>query len=187
MNFHKHSDLIGEHAFLGGSKYHWINYDEDRLAAAYDKYMAVQRGIQLHDFAKRCIELGIKLPKSRKSLNQYVNDAIGYRMTPELVLYYSSNSFGTADSLSFRDNVLRIHDLKTGVSPVSMRQLEVYAALFCLEYSIVPSEIYMELRIYQMDTVLVHKPNPNEIATICNKIIQFDEKIEQIRRMEEEH
>ena len=27
MIFNKHSALEGQHAFLGASKYHWINYD----------------------------------------------------------------------------------------------------------------------------------------------------------------
>ena len=30
MTFNKHYDLMGKHAFLGASKYHWINYDEDK-------------------------------------------------------------------------------------------------------------------------------------------------------------
>src|SRR4030065_275180 len=149
MNFNNHSDLIGEHAFLSGSKYHWVNYDDDKIDSAYLKYLAIQKGIQLHELAKYLIKLGVKLPKGKKAFNQYVNDAIGYRMTPEQVLFYSNNAFGTTDSICFRDHLLRIHDLKTGVTPVSMRQLEIYSALFCLEYDHKPSEIAIELRIYQ--------------------------------------
>ena len=181
MNFNKHSDLIGEHAFLSASKYHWINYDTDKMESAYLKYMAIQKGTVLHDFAHRCISLNIKLPKSKKSLNSYVNDAIGFRMKPEQVLYYSYNSFGTADAISFRDRILRIHDLKTGITPVSMHQLEVYAALFCLEYQEKPSSIAMELRIYQSDEVLIHEPHPEAIVQIMEKIVAFDKRIEKIK------
>ena len=89
MNFAKHSDVEGCHAFLGASKYHWINYDKEKLVAAYRNHLATLKGTELHDFAAHCIKLGQKLPKSQKTLNMYVNDAIGYKMRPEQVLYYS--------------------------------------------------------------------------------------------------
>lgn len=180
MNFKKHSDLEGRHAFLSASKYHWINYDEERLSDTYLKYLATQRGTELHAFACQCIRLGVKLPRTRKTLNMYVNDAIGYKMTPEQPLYYSENCFGTADTISFNKNLLRIHDLKTGVSPTSMHQLEIYAALFCLEYRKQPQDIDMELRIYQLGEVLVHEPPSDDILEIMDKIILFDKRIEEI-------
>lgn len=185
MNFNKHSDLIGQHAFLCGSKYHWINYDEEKLDSAYTKYLATQKGIALHEFACKCIQLGQKLPKSKKALNCYVNDAIGFRMTPEQPLFYSVNSFGTVDAISFRDNFLRIHDLKTGVTAVSMWQLEVYASLFCLEYREKPTNISMELRIYQGDTVIIHVPDPEDILRIMEKTVIFDKRIEKIKMGDE--
>lgn len=178
MDFNPHLNLVGKHAFLSASKYHWINYDEDKLAASFRKYLAVQRGTQLHEFAKDCITLGIKLPKSKKTLNMYVNDAIGFKMTPEQPLYFSDNCFGTADAISFRKNELRIHDLKTGETPASMSQLEVYTALFCLEYGVKPSDIFTELRIYQSDQVLIHQPDAEVISSIMGKIIIFDKRIE---------
>lgn len=186
MNLNKHYDLLGEHAFLSPSKYHWTNYDEDKLTAAYLKHLAIQRGVELHDFAKRCIELKQRLPKIKKSLNYFVNDAIGFRMSAEQPLFYSSNAFGTADALCFRDNFLRIHDLKTGESPVSMRQLEIYAALFCLEYKEDPKKIEMELRIYQSDDIIVHKPKGEEIQRIIEKIVEFDKRIELIKSDKED-
>ena len=130
MIFNNHSNLEGQHAFLGASKYHWINYDETKVADAYSKFLATQRGTVLHDFACQCITLGQKLPKSQKTLNMYVNDAISFRMVPEQILFYSENCFGTADTIVFRNGTLRIHDLKTGVVPAHMEQLEIYAALF---------------------------------------------------------
>lgn len=184
MNFNRHSNLEGQHAFLGASKYHWINYDEVKVADAYTKFLAVQKGTVLHDFAAQCIRLGQKLPRSQKTLNMYVNDAIGYRMTPEQVLYYSDNCFGTADAIGFRDGLLRIHDLKTGVIPAHMEQLEIYAALFCLEYRYNPHDISFELRLYQSDEVIVHTPTEDDILPIIDKIISFDKIINKIKSEE---
>ena len=185
MNFNKHSLFEGQHAFLGASKYHWINYDEVKVAEAYTRYLATQKGTVLHDFAAQCIKLGQKLPRSNKTLNMYVNDAIGFKMVPEQILFYSENCFGTADSISFRNNFLRIHDLKTGVIPAKMEQLMIYAALFCLEYKFKPSEIEMELRLYQSDDILIHNPEPDEIYPIIDKIVSFDKIIAKIKSEEE--
>lgn len=184
MNFNKHSELEGLHAFLGASKYSWLNYDEDKLREAYSSYLAKQRGTILHDFAKQCIDLKQKLKGSKQTLNMYVNDAIGFRMTPEQTLFYSKNCFGTADAISFRKNLLRIHDLKTGVTPASMRQLEIYAALFCLEYSVNPKNISIELRIYQSNEIYIHNPDAEDILEIMDKIVKFDKAIEDVKAEE---
>ncbi len=114
MNFKKHYDLEGQHAFLGASNYHWVNYTDDKLVETYKKRLATLRGTELHEFAAMAIKLGQPLKSSSRTLNKYVNDAIGYRMTPEVVLYYSDNCFGTTDAICFRKSFLRIHDLKTG-------------------------------------------------------------------------
>lgn len=184
MKFNQHYNLEGCHAFLGASKYHWINYDETKLEETYKRYLATQRGTRLHEFAKECIELGVKLQRSKKTLNMYVNDAIGYKMTPEQVLYFSDNCFGTADAISFRNNLLRIHDLKTGEIPAHMEQLEVYAALFCLEYHMQPSKIGMELRIYQNDEIVIHQPTVEDIVPIMDKIITFDKRLQELKEVD---
>lgn len=181
MNFNRHSNLEGQHAFLSASKYHWINYNNDKLADTYRSMLAVQKGTVLHEFAAQCIRLGQKLPKSTKTLNMYVNDAIGFKMIPEQVLYYSDFCFGTADAISFRDNTLRIHDLKTGVTPAHIEQLEVYAALFCLEYNQKPGNIKIELRIYQSDQILYHVPDVDKIAHIMDRIITSDKILTKIQ------
>lgn len=181
MNFQKHSNLEGQHAFLGASKYHWINYDPDKITLAYKRHIATTKGTQLHAFAAQCIMLGQKLPRSKKTLNMYVNDAIGFRMTPEQVLYYSDNCFGTADAISFRDGILRIHDLKTGEIPAHMEQLMIYTALFCLEYGEKPGDIDAELRIYQADDIVCHNPTADEILPIMNKIVSFDKIINKLK------
>lgn len=185
MNFKKHSELEGLHAFLGASKYHWINYDEAKVAETYNRHLATLKGTTLHEFAAQCIRLGQKLPKTQKTLNMYVNDAIGYKMKPEQVLYYSENCFGTADSICFRNNMLRIHDLKTGITDTHIEQLMIYAALFCLEYKQNPYSINIELRIYQNDQILYHNPGGDEIKMIMDKIISFDKIINQIKSEEE--
>lgn len=181
MNFNEHLRLEGQHAFLSASKYHWINYDEEKLINIFMKYQAIQRGTELHELAANLIRLGVKLPKSSKTLNLYVNDAIGFKMNTEQILYYSDNCFGTADTISFRKNILRIHDLKSGEIPASIKQLMVYDSLFCLEYNIKPNEIEHELRLYQSDEIITHIPEYTEILTIMDKIITFDKRIELIK------
>lgn len=182
MIFNTHSNLEGQHAFLSASKYHWVNYDEEKIDKVFIAAMAARRGTELHEFAHQAVRLGIKMSRSPKTLNLYVNDALGYRMSSEQVLYYSDNCFGTADSISFRQNKLRIHDLKTGVTKTSEHQLEVYAALFCLEYRIKPFEIEIELRIYQNDEVQIYEADPDVIVHIMDKIITFDKRITALRK-----
>lgn len=177
MIFNSHSELSGQHAFLSPSKYHWIRYDAQKLSDVYANHRAAERGVKLHAFAHEAISLGIRLPRTQQTLNMYVNDAIGYRMVQEQILWYSDNCFGTADTISFRKDLLRIHDLKTGITPAHMDQLCVYAAIFCLEYGKKPGEIGMELRIYQDDEVLVYIPEVDEIAHIMSTIIVFDRQI----------
>ena len=184
MNFNPHYDLRGKHAFLSASKYSWIRYDEDKLVEVFRNSLAVQRGTELHEFAAQAIRLGVRLRGNGTTLNMYVNDAIGYGMTPEQVLYYSKNCFGTADSILFRKNLLRIHDLKTGVSPASMDQLLIYSALFCLEYSVKPSDILVKLRIYKDDDIEECEPTPEDILFVMDKIVKFDRRIERIKAEE---
>lgn len=181
MQFREHSNLSGTHALLSPSTYHWVNYDEDQLDRKIAMSFAAKRGQDLHEFAQQAITLGIKLPDTGQTLNSYVNDAIGFRMTPEVTLFYSFNCYGTADALAFRNNKLRVHDLKTGVTPASHKQLEVYAALFCLEYGHKPMDIEIELRIYQNDEVVIYDGDPLTIMSIIDKIIVFDQRIEERR------
>lgn len=177
MHFNEHSALAGSHAFLSASKYHWLNYDDEKLVETWTRAMAAQKGTELHEFAAKAISLGVKLPRNTKTLNMYVNDAIGYRMTPEQPLVYSKNCFGTADAISFSKGLLRIHDLKTGVIPAHIEQLLIYSALFCLEYDEKPAHIRAELRLYQNDAVVVHEPEAGDILRVMDKIRHFDKLI----------
>lgn len=181
MRFNKHSQLQGLHAFLGASKYHWVNYDDEKLDNVYLSSLAAQRGTELHAFASEAIRLQIKQRSSPLTLNMFVNDAIGYRMSPEQILFYSENCFGTADAIGYSRNKLRIFDLKTGVIQTSEKQLEIYAALFCLEYEQNPFDIEMDLRIYQNDEVRMYEGDPEVIAQIMAKIKHFDKRIRILR------
>ena len=178
MIFNKHTHLEGLHAPFGASKSSWLRYDDNKAIEYLQNMKAAEMGTRLHAWAAETISLGIKQPRSKKTIYAYVNDAIGFKMDTEVVLFYSPNFFGTADSICFRNNMLRIHDLKTGVSPVKMEQLEIYAALFCLEYKIKPGEIDMELRIYQNDEILVHNPTAEDILPIMDKIVHLNKILE---------
>ena len=208
MIFNQHSELEGQHAFLSPSKYSWLNYDQEKLETAYRRQYANTIGTILHDLAHRCILNKVKLSKSDRhlvllalldngvpqglidandileTLSPFVNDALGFRMETEQVLYYSENAFGTADAICFRDNTLRIHDYKSGIAPVHMDQLYIYAALFCLEYDKKPEQIQIELRIYQSGEALVDKPSPEVIRAIMNKIVDSDRFLRKLKDKE---
>ena len=180
MIFTKHSNLEGLHAPFGASQSAWLRYDDEKILATYNNMKAKEMGTRLHAWAKETIDLGIKQPRSKKTIYAYVNDAIGYKMDTEVVLFYSPRFFGTADAICFRNGILRIHDLKTGVTKVHMEQLMIYAALFCLEYKINPTDIEIELRIYQSDEVLYHNPPAEDIKSIMDRIIYLDNMLERL-------
>ena len=109
-------------------------------------------------------------------------------MDTEVVLYYSDRFFGTADAICFRNGVLRIHDLKTGkIGKIEdhMEQLEVYTALFCLEYKVRPGDIQIELRVYKNDEVITWNPTAEDIAPIMDKIVHLDKLLQKIDREED--
>jgi hypothetical protein len=177
--FRNHHNLEGLHAPFSPSQSSWLRYDDDKALEVFMNKQAAERGSKLHNWAKQTIDLGIKQPRSKQTLYAYVNDAIGFQMDTEVVLYYSDYFFGTADAISFKNRFLRIHDLKTGKTPVHKEQLYIYAALFCLEYNVDPKEIKMELRIYQNDDIEIYEPAAEEILAIMGKIIHFNKLLEE--------
>lgn len=206
MNFNVHSSLEGRHALLGASRYQWINDSDTDILERVGRGYIVDLGTKLHDVARKRIKHGFKLKKYDRdsvivdvlddgiprmvidyvdfdriysNLMTYVNDAIGYRMSPEVVLAYSDICFGTTDAIRFdeKENMLRIHDLKTGSYPAHMEQLLVYAALFCLEYRKKPGNIKTELRIYQSNDIVTAEPTADDILPIMDKIVRFDKLI----------
>lgn len=209
MDFNKHSEIEGKHALLSPSQHAWVNYDFDKLYSKYYKQFVPVMGTSLHALAEHLNKHNIKLTKNDKhlvmyhllesgiprraidldyiypNLVNYVNDSIGYRMSPEQSLKYSENCFGTADGLSFRNGLLRIHDLKTGSVPADMTQLVIYAALFCLEYGIKPKDIATELRIYQSDEISVLNATRDDIEPIMETIVKSDEFLKKIKLEEQ--
>lgn len=178
MIFNENSALEGKHSVLSASKPHWVRYDDEKMLRVYKSLQAAKRGTELHEFARRAIELGIKL-RGTNTLAQYVNDCIGWKMTPEQVLFYSEYAFATPDAISFRRNTLRINDLKTGETPAKPEQLEIYAGYFCLEYRYKPHQIKIELRIYQNDDIIEWDPDRDHIVHIMDKIVSFDKLFRQ--------
>lgn len=181
MNFNRHSELIGKHAFLSPSSSAWLNYDEQKLEARYHTRRSALRGTDLHALAHEAIRLGVALEASQGAIAAYVDDALEYGLVCEQHLFYSENCFGSADTIGFRDGLLRISDLKTGIVATTFRQLHVYDALFCLEYHVDPFEIGHELRIYQRDEIRIDNPDPSLIDSIMEKIVHFDNQIEQFK------
>lgn len=189
MHFTKHSGLAGKHAFLSASKPYWLRYDNDDLSKfdrAYIASLQAQRGTELHALAHQMIKLGVKLPDNGETLSMYVNDAIELGLHPEVLLYYSDNAFGTPDAINFEteNNLLRIHDLKSGVLEAKIDQLMVYAGLFCLEYLAKPMHITAELRVYQNNQANIYKPTPDELIHVIERITAFDKRINYLKRRE---
>ena len=179
MNWKDYSHLEGTHAFLSPSKHHWLNYTPEKLVLTYENYKKVSLGTKYHKLAEELITLAVRLPNTAATFNSFVNDAIGFKMRAELVLFHSYNAYGTVDAISFFDGVLRIHDLKTGNSPGNMNQLLIYAGLFILDYVVDPREIKeIYLRIYQNEEVLEHQPSVEDIVDITNRIKAADKIIE---------
>lgn len=207
MNWNRHSNLEGSHAFLSASKYNWLNKTRDELIEAYKNSYATTIGTMLHAYAADSIRFreklkktdakGVKFDLMRRgvpeyainingifpTLMAYVNDAVGFQMDPEVLLYYSDLCFGTADTIQVSDNILRIHDLKTGTTPAKMDQLKIYAGLFYLEYGFKPEKMRTELRIYQTDEVIVHEPEVEEIREVMEAIVEQDRVLQQLKEV----
>ena len=175
IKWHDHHELEGTHAFLGASKYQWLNYSDDVLIKRYNTSFAQDIGTLMHELASDLIKNRIKLnksdshiidlimakhyiPKSAYDNNMllnvlvpFVKDAIGFRMDSEVILFYDYLCYGTADAIKYSEvkKELRIHDLKTGVTVASFKQLIIYSAMFYTEYRISPFENQTILRLYQ--------------------------------------
>ena len=181
MKFIKHSNLEGLHAPFSASQSYWLRYDDDKAVDTYINMKAAALGTRLHAWAKEAIDLGLKQSRTNKTICAYINDAIGFKMSTEVVLYYSERFFGTADAISFKNNFLRVHDLKTGKGPVHREQLLVYVALFCLEYKVKPGDLKgCECRIYQNDEVDIFNPTAEDILPIMDRIVHLDKILSKI-------
>ena len=206
MIWNEHSELRGKHATFAPSNPSFLNYslereDEDIIFQRFAAQYAAQIGTIVHDFAQERIQYNQKLHKTNKSdllirllksgippivinieyifnnLIPYVNDSISFRMDPEVILKYSDDCFGTADTICYRDKVLIINDLKTGKSAVHMDQLLTYASLFFLEYRAAPETTTTILRIYQANEVVEDRPEPERLRAAMNQIIELDKRV----------
>jgi len=178
ITLNKHPEIEGKHAIFSASKYGWTNKSPEENAGDIFKEDAAVLGTKLHALARQHIDLGVPMGRSQKTLNLYINHAIKYDMLPEVGLKATPYHFGTADAFSFdkKTGKLMIFDLKTGVRPAQFRQLEVYAAYFIMEYAaalgINPSDIDIELRIYQNDDVIVGTPSLSDIQPIIDNVTE---------------
>lgn len=197
MILNQHLELEGKHAVFGGSNWRWINYenDEDFIRALISR-QATEIGTGVHSYARKHISRGFKVGNTKDAKNDlllylledcgipeyaidisslfdnmrnYINDAVGFHMTPEVPIKFADNVFGTADALIFSDGTLRIHDLKTGYTPAHMEQLMIYAAFYCLEYRVKPMDISYVLRIYQNNEIWEEVPDPMDIQRITKQ------------------
>ena len=126
-------------------------------------------------------ELGYLPKEVFATVKDYVCDAIKFKMTPEQrVVYHNLYFHGKADAISFWNDILRIHDLKTGSIPAHMEQLKTYAALFCLEYNVIPDKIKTNIRIYQNGEIVECEPPADDILSIMNIIRARTKELEKI-------
>lgn len=173
------------HAIFGASNYHWINYDIEKMIKVYSNQQKKKVGTELHELAALSIRNKVKLPDEKQTLNMYVNDAILLNLHPEKKLYYSDFFYGTADAIGISDEILTIHDLKTGETKASFHQLEVYASYFLLEYDLIPADFEkIELRIYQNNEIRYEEATSEIIVPIMDKIVMANEIIQKIKEAE---
>lgn len=191
--YNNHAHLEGTHAFLSPSNYHWLRYDREKLLRRLETAKAAARGTSLHKLAAHAISEGVQLMPDGSTISMYVNDAIKYGMEPERALFFSMDCYGTADAIGFEiypeplgdvRGFLRIFDLKTGVTPCSVEQLYIYAAVFCLEYDFRPYEIEGELRIYQNDDVQCWPIELVTLTEVISVILSHQSVIDEYRELE---
>lgn len=219
---HRREVPEGSHAPFSASKYTWIRYtDHEEFRKARRASFAQQVGTALHELAAFCITHRIKVNSSAlkvmiplylckarvprwifdvhddavDNLMKYINDAIGFGMDSEKVLYASEYFYGTTDAIYFSPDkrILRIHDLKTGTTPAKLDQLMVYAAFFCLEYGSIydfkPEDLDIHLRIYQGGekvTARVNSTTPENLAELMNIMEQIEIETSLFRELEEQ-
>lgn len=207
MKWNDHKNLEGCHAFLSASRYTWLRKDADELVESYRNSFAQTIGTLVHAYAADYIRFRERMLKGDKralkiellrngvpdfaididavfpTVMQYVNDAVGYLMYPEVVLYWSDLCYGTADAICLDGDILRIHDLKTGTTLAKMDQLLVYAGLFCLEYGYSPEKLKAELRIYQLGDRIIYEPEPAEIRDVMDSIMDSCRVLQKIREV----
>lgn len=186
MEWNDHWRLEGRHATLSPSGYHWLNYDADKMRRVTWNNYSKEDGTKMHELASNMILYNIMPEDNENAINQFVIDALTMFDTPmssEVLLYYSDECFGTADAIYFDETLkhLQVHDLKTGVSKPSFKQLWIYCALFCLEYDKKPEDLTFECRLYQLGAMDIDVPDPKDVRAIMNQIVSMSNVIEGVR------
>lgn len=179
MKWNDHSRLRDKHSFLSPSQSRWLRYSPEKLIQVWKSDQKKKEGTELHKLASDMINKGISAAHKKQTFYMFVNDCIKEHMSSEVVLYYSDNAFGTADAIKVENNSLFIYDLKTGTTEAHFDQLDVYAALYCLEYGEDPRNLQsINERLYQNNEVKTRIVDPNEIFDIMGIIVDFDRLIE---------
>ena len=186
MEWNDHWRLEGRHATLSPSGYHWLNYDADKMRRVTWNNYSKEDGTKMHELASNMILYNIMPEDNENALNQFVIDALTMfkePMSSEILLYYSDECFGTADAIYYNEDKqhLQVHDLKTGVSKPSFKQLWIYCALFCLEYGYKPEKMTFECRLYQLGAMDIDNPQPKQIRSIMKQIVEMSNVIEGVR------
>ena len=186
MDWNNHWQYEGKHAILSPSGYHWHNYDVEKMERVMWNSYAKEDGTRLHNLASEMILYNIMPSDNENALNQFVIDALTMfdePMKSEQILIYSDNAFGTADAIYYdeKKHHLQVHDLKTGVSKPSFKQLYTYCALFCLEYGFKPEKMTFECRLYQLGAMAFDIPEGAQIREIMNKIVELDKAIVSVK------
>lgn len=197
MKWNDHKEYEGKHAFMGGSNYHWLNYDSQAFENRYYSRYSQDIGTTLHQLAHECIVNRIKINKHdihliEMAMNKafipkdaydpnlilmnlipFVNDAIGFHMSSEVLLFVNQFCFGTADAIGYNEieRTLRVHDYKSGSTPAKIEQCYIYIAMFCIEYKVDPRKLKLiEARIYQNCECLIDNPSADVILDIMSVI-----------------
>lgn len=181
FKWNDHWKLKGKHSEFSPSSPAWINYDETKLVNVHINKEKKELGTRLHEFASEAIQLKRKQSTAKDTVNIFINDSIKLNMASEKTLYYSDAFFGTSDAIKLEGGKLLIFDLKTGEHKADYRQLDIYAALFCLEYGYDPRDLEIEERIYQFNTFTVNVPDQNYIVDLMERIVRFDQVLEQYK------
>ena len=81
--WNNHPELTDKHAFLGGSNYHWLGDDDEKLMKRYLSMRAKELGTDLHELAARLISYGFKLSETEASQYRALGNAI-----PPVMFWY---------------------------------------------------------------------------------------------------
>ena len=68
MKFYDHKNLSGLHAPFTASQSSWLRYDDEKIIEVYNNKKAAEMGTRLHAWAAETIQLGLKQPKSKRTI-----------------------------------------------------------------------------------------------------------------------